>query len=181
MARDWASVLTELNAALLEALDEDEREAIAGRPDPGWLGEPPAPEAEVAAAEARLGVRFPAAYASFLRASDGWRGAGGFPLGLVSLLPAAGVFRLRDDRHREPARFRAYLEANPALLDPPLPPGADPLDRLLCVGESDGNECLLLVTGAATDDWPVVCFHPELGLSHRPGFARLFLDELGED
>ncbi len=178
MERDWTNVLRELNEALFEVLDDDDREALADRPDPDWLGEPPATDGEVAAAEARLGVRFPEAYASFLRASDGWRCAAGFPLGLVSLLPAARVFWMNRDRHREPAQFREYLAANPALLDPPAAPRDDLLDRLLCVGESDGNECLLLVTGAATTDWPLVSYHPELGFSHRPAFARLFLDEL---
>ena len=181
MKPDWTAVLLELNGALFEVLDDDDREELATRPDSDWLGEPPASAAEVEAAEARLGVRLPLAYASFLRASNGWRGAGGFPLGIVSLLPAAGVFWMRRDRHRLPSPFREYLVSNPALLDPPALPGDDVLDRILCVGESDGNECLLLVTGSARDDWPLVLYHPELGFSHRPVFARLFLDELEEE
>jgi hypothetical protein len=44
----------------------------------GWLGYLPAGEAEIAGAEARLGVRLPPSYRAFLATTDGWRAAGFF-------------------------------------------------------------------------------------------------------
>ncbi|HET6502555.1 MAG TPA: SMI1/KNR4 family protein [Amycolatopsis sp.] len=49
-----------------------------------WLGFAPATEDEVAAAEARLGMRLPPSYREFLLSTNGWRNAGCF------------VFRMRD-------------------------------------------------------------------------------------
>lgn len=182
MTYDWPAALRELNEALFEVIEEDELEFLAARPDPKWLGEPPATDDEIRAAEAALGVRFPAAYTSFLRASNGWYGmVGGFPLGITSLLGVGRVFWMRTDRHRETDRFRDHLAAHPELVDPPARPGEDLLDRVLCIGESDGNECILLIVGASEDDWPIVLWHPEIGFSERPGFTDLFRDELLDD
>ncbi|MFD4126365.1 SMI1/KNR4 family protein [Streptomyces globisporus] len=49
----------------LDALDQDERVEA-------WLGEAPARDEALAAAEERLGVRFPAGLRGFFLASDGW-------------------------------------------------------------------------------------------------------------
>src|SRR3954471_13970876 len=38
----------------------------------GWLGYPPANEADLAALEARLGVAVPPSYGEFLRVTNGW-------------------------------------------------------------------------------------------------------------
>ncbi|MEV7642059.1 SMI1/KNR4 family protein [Streptomyces rubiginosohelvolus] len=54
-----------LDEEQLDALDQDERVEA-------WLGEAPAREEALAAAEERLGVRFPPGLRGFFLASDGW-------------------------------------------------------------------------------------------------------------
>lgn len=39
----------------------------------GWLGYPPATDAQIAATEKRLGLTLPPSYKSFLKVSNGWR------------------------------------------------------------------------------------------------------------
>ncbi|MEV5546769.1 SMI1/KNR4 family protein [Streptomyces sp. NPDC052309] len=56
--------------------DEDDAEELAEggvTPDDLALAAPPAAEAEIAAAEERLGTRLPPSYRQFLKASNGWR------------------------------------------------------------------------------------------------------------
>lgn len=82
-----------------------------------WLGEPPAEEEAIAAAETRLGLRLPDSYKAFLRISDGWH----FPspaLGL--LLPSArippllaGGRALRVSRHDRAAGDSAVMLLQP--------------------------------------------------------------------
>lgn len=75
---DWPSWLADWNGALLERLDLDQPSAFRdprvtrGLVTGGWLGAPGASEAEIAAAEVRLGDTFPPSYRSFLAASDGF-------------------------------------------------------------------------------------------------------------
>ncbi len=59
----------------------------------GWLGLPGASEAQIAAAEVRLGVRLPPSYRSFLLISNGWRHTGSIvgPLRPVEEVDRYGV------------------------------------------------------------------------------------------
>lgn len=88
---DWLTWLAERNGELLERIDLDQPSAFRdprvtrGLVTGGWLGAPGASEAEIAAAEVRLGVTFPPSYRSFLAASDGF------------LQPDLIVPRLRSD------------------------------------------------------------------------------------
>jgi hypothetical protein len=75
---DWAAWLADFNRELIERLNLDEYSAFR---DPritaelvaaGWLGSPPATEAVLDAAEARLGTRLPPSYRSFLAVSNGF-------------------------------------------------------------------------------------------------------------
>jgi cell wall assembly regulator SMI1 len=73
---DWHSLLAELGALLLEDPDQ----AACLPPDlleAGSLSAPGASEQQIAAAEARLGVRFPPSYRAFLAASNGWGASNG--------------------------------------------------------------------------------------------------------
>jgi SMI1 / KNR4 family (SUKH-1) len=75
---DWPTWLAAWNQELLERLDLGKPSAfrhplvtpelVAG----GWLGAPGATEAEIAAAEARLGTTLPPSYRAFLAASNGF-------------------------------------------------------------------------------------------------------------
>jgi hypothetical protein len=74
---DWRPFLAACSAELLAdpqvaaSLPASVREA-------GWLGFDGASEAEIEAAEERLGTRLPPSYRAFLAASNGWRNVGGF-------------------------------------------------------------------------------------------------------
>ncbi|MFJ3706237.1 MULTISPECIES: SMI1/KNR4 family protein [Streptomyces] len=58
---------------LVDLLEEEELEAFdRGERVKPWLGEAPAREEALAAAEERLGVRFPPSVRGFFLASDGW-------------------------------------------------------------------------------------------------------------
>jgi hypothetical protein len=71
----WREFLQHFSQAVLrdpEIAADCPPEAVAS----GWLGYPGATEAQLAAAEARLGVALPPSYRSFLAVSNGWRHAG---------------------------------------------------------------------------------------------------------
>lgn len=75
-AADWRSLLAAMGALLLDdarALDTPPEQRAAGSPEA-----PGASEQQIAAAEARLGVRFPPSYRAFLEASNGWGASNGF-------------------------------------------------------------------------------------------------------
>jgi hypothetical protein len=63
-----------------EWLSVNKEEPISAFEEPvtGWLGFPPAAEAEVAAVEKRLGCALPPSFRNFLLVTDGWRWAGKF-------------------------------------------------------------------------------------------------------
>ncbi|WP_234467062.1 SMI1/KNR4 family protein, partial [Streptomyces sp. MBT60] len=75
-----------LDEEQLDALDQDERVEA-------WLGEAPAREEALAAAEERLGVRFPAGLRGFFLASDGWTRLDGWVDGVH---PCDRVVWMRD-------------------------------------------------------------------------------------
>jgi len=179
---NWKRSLKRLNELLLEViadeLDDPSYEYLAEQPDRRWLGAPPATARAIASAEERLGLTLPEAYRGFLLASDGWVRADGFPHRMTGLFDTTRSFGMRTDRSRDAQQFRQYLLDNDDLLDPPLRVHEDPIDRLLCVGDFDGNECILYVVGTRGDDWPVLVWDPEDGFVRHQGLVDLFRKEL---
>lgn len=104
---DWRVFLQEISAKALAETDQLAiQESISGRQrKTGWLGEPPATETQIAAAEARLGVRLPPSYRAFLETSNGFG-----PI-------ATSVFRMRPAeeidwfRTAEPETVAIWLKA----------------------------------------------------------------------
>lgn len=101
----WQALLNQWNAELLatpDLLGNVSAEVVAS----GWLGYPPATEAQIAAAEARIGKRLPPSYRAFLEVSNGWRVLGHFHW---DILPAHRIewFRVNNqdwiDAYQEPA------------------------------------------------------------------------------
>lgn len=76
------------------------KEQIARR----WLGEPPATNAQIAAAEKRLGVRLPPSYRAFLKVSNGWN----HPDWVVERLGSAD--EIGWTRDKDPELVRDWLQ-----------------------------------------------------------------------
>jgi hypothetical protein len=89
---EWKGFLTDYNHDLLsyeEVVETLPRKLLKD----GWLGYPGAPEAEIAAAEKRLGTRLPPSYRAFLAVSNGWRYAS---ISIFDLLPVAKLAWFRE-------------------------------------------------------------------------------------
>lgn len=73
-AFDWESFLRQWSQDILDSIGDDERRCLLPEIlDSGWLGYPGATEDEIARAEARLGVKLPPSYRTFLEVTNGWR------------------------------------------------------------------------------------------------------------
>jgi cell wall assembly regulator SMI1 len=175
----WSEFLRELSNKLfdeadeiqLEILAEREPERIASR----GLGFPGASPAAIAAREQTLKVTLPDDYRAFLLASNGFLPLAGLPHGLCSLLPVEEIdwFRIKD---RETGRLENYLEERAAGAELPEEFTLDPNDyvRTLLIGESDGNECILMLPpGPNNADWELWTYHPEEGFVTGGTFTEL--------
>jgi len=99
----WRSLLQQLSDLAIADADvrpELSREQIEHR----WLGEPPATEEQILAAENRLGVRLPPSYRAFLKVSNGWH----FPNQFVGRL--AGTDDIAFTRDKDPELIKAWNE-----------------------------------------------------------------------
>lgn len=178
---DWPTLLRAISERLFEVTDEDareaawfaaaegdaEREAVEARTRTAsrWLGFPGATEEEIAARERELGVRFPDDYRSFLRASNGFLSMAGFPYGMCSLSPVqqVGWFRDLDSAGRLKAYRRDFADADPDALPDDWAVPFEEFERTLLIGESDGNECILLLPPGPDNDWELWTYDPEAG------------------
>ena len=80
---EWRGYLREYSETYLRTANRYQRALLdPGQAAAGWMGHEPAGEEAVAAAEQRLGVRFPPSFRAFLLTTDGWDGVGGW-VGLV--------------------------------------------------------------------------------------------------
>lgn len=74
---EWRAYLSGYSADYLRTADEDTLAQLGEmHRQSEWLGFPAASEADIAAAERRLGVRLPPSYRHFLLVSNGWREMG---------------------------------------------------------------------------------------------------------
>ena len=94
----WRPFLEQWSAEWIAGHDPDKDAPLAQEVvRDAWLGFAPASEAEVAAAEARLGRRLPPSLREFLLVTNGWRDAGNF---IYRLAGAAELEWLRDTDDR---------------------------------------------------------------------------------
>ncbi|MEU9541778.1 SMI1/KNR4 family protein [Streptomyces mirabilis] len=94
----WRPFLEQWSAEWIAGHDPDKDAPLAQEVvRDAWLGFAPASEAEVAAAEARLGRRLPPSLREFLLVTNGWRDAGTF---IYRLAGAAELEWLRDTDDR---------------------------------------------------------------------------------
>ncbi|MEU1031833.1 SMI1/KNR4 family protein [Streptomyces mirabilis] len=94
----WRPFLEQWSADWIAGHDPDKDAPLAQEVvRDAWLGFAPASEAEVAAAEARLGRRLPPSLREFLLVTNGWRDAGNF---IYRLAGAAELEWLRDTDDR---------------------------------------------------------------------------------
>ena len=175
----WPELLRELSNKLFDEADESQLE-ILGERDPDrlqsrWLGFPGASPATIAARERKLQITLPDDYRAFLLASNGFLPLAGLPHGLCSLLPVEEIdwFRITD---RETGRLENYLDERAAGATLPEEFMVDPDDyaRTLLIGESDGNECILLLPpGPNNAAWELWTYHPEEGFLTGGTFTEL--------
>lgn len=146
----------------------------------GTLGFPGADEADIAAAEARLGTRFPPSYREFLKASNGWEAMGAAAPGKLwstteiewlsvrnqELIEDAGTFECGPEMHlaqqlRDPCWYHGpYMERALEISD-----WGDACILFLCpdVVTPEGEwEC-----------WEYASWHP--GAHRYPSFGHWFL------
>ncbi|HYF07753.1 MAG TPA: SMI1/KNR4 family protein, partial [Acetobacteraceae bacterium] len=87
-----------------------------------WLGEPPAGEEQIAAAERRLGLRLPPSYRAFLRVTNGWHHPSSF-VGMIHPVERIAPF-LAENRDWAMAYVNPAVPAWLRLIQggsPPLP------------------------------------------------------------
>lgn len=104
----------------------------------GWLGQEPASEAAVAAAEARLGARFPAPYRNFLLASNGFT-----CLGDVDLYPLDEVGWFAES---EQELFEAWSEPDFADI-------VAVLEQSLLIAQDNGGSGCYWLLRAQDGEW----------------------------
>ncbi|MET9049637.1 SMI1/KNR4 family protein [Streptomyces bacillaris] len=153
---------------LVDLLDEDQLDLLEedGRLEQ-WLGEAPAREEELAAAEERLGVRFPPSLRGFFLASNGWKRVKGW-VDLVQ--PCSEVAWMRDSG-AGPDLIQIYGED----------PDNDDYVQLFrrSVEVAAGEDLWLLdPTDAGPDgEWAAYLFTPKYGdLQEFSSFSELFHD-----
>lgn len=165
---DWPDLLRRLDGKLFALADEFDLEAL-GATDPArlvsrTLTSPGATAASIAAREDHLGTKLPEDYRSFLSTTNGLLGLAGLPHGICRLLPVEEIGWLRDVDRRT-GRLAGYLEARAEgrALGPDFTVDPDDFARTLLIGESDGNECILLLPGPSSLEWELWTYHPETG------------------
>jgi len=174
----WAELLEKLSQKAFDCAEEDELELLEseqpGRLKSRWLGFPCAVADAIAARETALGTRLPADYRAFLSISNGFRGLAELPYGLCSLLAVEEIGWIGDkDGDGGGGRLDTHDWDDAA---PEDFMAREDRKRALLIGDSDGNECILLLPPReADDDWEAWTYHPEAGFLGGDTF-RAFLE-----
>ncbi|WP_280458824.1 SMI1/KNR4 family protein [Nocardia carnea] len=179
--QQWRDFLRDHGALFLRTANEYQRPYL----DPeqvatGWMGRAAATENSIAAAERRLGVRFPPTYRSFLLASDGWDGVGGW----VSVVwPCAEIYWLRDSESGQDL-IEVYTEVEQETLEKQgvAEPDEEKLSllfgRALAVAEGEDFWLFDPTETGPNGEWPAYLFTPKYGeLEQFGSFSALFHDD----
>jgi hypothetical protein len=183
---EWKPFLKQYSAAVI-ANPPEYIELPEGAAAAGWLGNPPASEEQIAAAEARLGVTFPPAYRSFLAVSNGWRETGNF---ISAIFAVEQVEWLRDNDHHEIDAWTMVSDGGPMPDEPWRDQGGyieaevrdfAPMQNALLISDwgVDG-EYMLLIPDKKDDEgeWEAWFFaHWIPGASRYPSFWDLMQSE----
>ncbi|MET8603652.1 SMI1/KNR4 family protein [Streptomyces rubiginosohelvolus] len=157
-----------LDEEQLDALDQDERVEA-------WLGEAPAREEALAAAEERLGVRFPPGLRGFFLVSDGWTRLDGWVDGVH---PCDRVVWMRDsEAGGRVTEIYASISGNEEVVE---------LFRRSVEIARGEDYWLLDPTDVGPDgEWAAYEFTPKYGDTTKyPSFSALFhsgLESMAED
>jgi len=99
----WQALLQQLSE--LAIADKEIRGRLtAEQIEKRWLGEPPATEEQIVAAEERLGIRLPPSYRAFLKVSNGWH----YPTYAITRL--ASVQEIGPTRDLDPVLVNAWAD-----------------------------------------------------------------------
>ena len=201
MSVEWPTLLRRISAHLLDITEGDEHareltwllaagdehdraaEEAKIRTESRWLGFPGASEEAIVARERALGITLPEDYRAFLRASNGFLSMHGFPNGISTLSPVEEIGWLRDlDNGRLEAYARAFGDRDGDDIPDEWYVDQDEFARTLRIGESDGNECILLkppgpgVQLPNWNQWEVWLYDPEAGFDILDDTPHTFLD-----
>jgi hypothetical protein len=189
MVNAWRPLLERRSRDRLDEADDIDRELL----DPEvlksqWLGHPPASEAAIAAAEARLRVVLPSSYRSFLLTANGWRGVRGRPCGICDLVDVESLTWLTEDGNVEWLFESAESTGRAQYFAEQWRIPKDEIRLSLAVGRGDGNEYILLAPkrasasrptgerpplgGAADADWNVWTYDHEEGFYAYASFLK---------
>ena len=181
-AFNWKPFLDQWSRAILASPDAEYFDLPPEVVESGWLGFPSATEAQIAAAEARLGVALPPSYREFVTVSNGWRHTGNF---VGRILPVEDLRWVRDQPQEW---FQVYIAPwIDSMGDVPFDPARDEADyrhlndALLISAVSDEAEMFLLNPNVTTpgDEWEAWMFaHWIPGLAPYASFQALLQAEL---
>jgi hypothetical protein len=139
---DWKPFLEQWSRVILASPDVEYFDLPPEVIESGWLGYSPATDAQIAAAETRLGVTLPPSYKAFLKVTNGWWHAGG---SIERILPVEEIDWLRE---KHPDLIEAWTMFGPGDYDPAYDP-VDLRDMPDTLAVSDiGDGAILLLNPA---------------------------------
>lgn len=166
---EWREYLRSYSDDYLRTLDQDDLERWSEvQRDQRWLGFAPATEAQVAAAEERLGLRLPAGYRNFLLTSNGWSAIAPW-IDIALPVEEIGWFRDVDEQIHDIWAGNGLEEVE------------ELMERALSIARGDDGDLWLLDPGQAGEDgeWVAYSWDPSNGEVPQPapGFSALVVEK----